>query len=642
VLRSLGGGLWLDGAPYGTYVEERGCLASPMRSRDVTIPLVLWICAAICAHFLFGTGGLVVGKIHDDRSELWQLSREASNLADQSDQTFEVSLGEPSEESTPAPPPPPPPPHAGLPPQGGPPPPPPPKADDPPKAVPTAQKPPEPPKTKPEPQAKKAPEPKKVVVLKKDDEEKKPVVLPEDPLKDRRIAVRQHVTPNQQDNPNAHFIADEANKVDKETVATQTSHDRDDANPTPAGNHPNSEKQPGDSEKTRIADSEEHKGEKNRAPGERGTDFDVVHEPKIPKPEPQPTTATQQPTPQPQRTAGLDRNPAATAQAPGAQTPQPPPGGETPASPDVQTAPGGGWTFNPARPGGAPGTVPAPSAGAASPPLPGGKMWSLPGLGAQTAPGQMNTNIRPNQIATIVGQDNLRKMREADGERRLSQHRGSFAASSFERWRSAIENYVSSVKPGNQTALNTAAVPFATYLNGMHNRIHPIFADSFLSSLDALPQNHPMNDKHLVTRLEIVLTKEGHLKKMGVVKTSGITAFDIAALDSVDRAQPFGPAPNAIVSGDGNVYLHWEFHRDEMYACSTMGARPLILNNGAPKNEDPTQPPAQPNPTSPTRERGAPPASPNDAREGLLRAPARSTVPVTPGPEQPAVAQRGT
>ena len=72
------------------------------------------------------------------------------------------------------------------------------------------------------------------------------------------------------------------------------------------------------------------------------------------------------------------------------------------------------------------------------------------------------------------------------------------------------------------------------------------------------------------------MTREGHLKKMGIVKTSGITAFDIAALDSVDRAQPFGPPPNAIVSPDGNVYLWWEFHRDEVYACSTQGARPLF------------------------------------------------------------------
>jgi TonB family protein len=572
-----------------------------MRSRDVTIPLALWICAAICAHFLFGTGGLVVAVMHDDRSELWRLSREAATLAKNSDQTFEVALGEPSEEPkdpkvTPPPPP---------------------KTEEQPKPVATEQPapkaPPKPPEKKP------APEPKRVVILEKKSEEQKPPPLPEDPLKDRRIAVRQHSKPNQEDNPTAKFIADEANHVEKETVATQTSHDRDDANPTPGGNHPGSQQATGDSERTRIAESDEHRGEKNRAPGERGTDFDVVHEPKLPKPQPAAAMATQQAPPaHPVGAADHGEPRPAEAVQPQPQ-PQPAPGGATPPSPEVEEAPAGSWTFNPARAGGAPGAMPEATAGAQTPKLPGGKLWTLPGLGQQAAAGVMNTNLQPSQIASIVGSDNLRKLREADGERRKSEHRGSWVASNFERWRSAIENYVSSVKQGNQTALNTASVPFASYLNGMHNRIHPIFADSFLESLDALPSNHPMNDRHLVTRLEIVLNKEGRLKKMGIVKTSGITAFDIAALDAVDRAQPFGPAPNAIVSPDGNVYLHWEFHRDEVYACSTMGARPYILNSSAgPHNEEPTQPPSQPGPTSPTRERGSPPAGPNDTREGKI------------------------
>jgi TonB family protein len=566
-----------------------------MRSRDVTIPLVLWICAAICAHFLFGTGGLVVAQMHDDRSSLWTLSREAANLAKQSDQTFEVTIGEPSEEpkekdTTPPPPPPAPKPEEKKELQ----------AEKPQPKPPAAEK-------------KQAQETKRAIVLKKE-EEKKPLVLPEDPLKDRRIAVRQHAKANQEDNPTAKFIADEANKVESETVATQTSHDRDDEKPTPGGNHPGSDQAPGDSEKTRIAESEEHKGEKNRAPGEKGTDFDVVHEPKIPKA----ALAALGPT-QP-RANPAEREQSSQPQSPQPETQaQPSPGGATPPAPDVENAPGGSWSFNPARPGGAPGVTSEPTAGAQGPQLPGGKMWSLPGLGHKAPPGAVNTNLDPAQIASIVGADNLRKLREADGERRKSEHRGSWIASNFERWRSAIENYVSSVKPGNQTALNTAAVPFASYLNGMHNRIHPIFADSFLESLDGLPSNHPLNDQHLVTRLEIVLTKDGHLRKMGIVKTSGITAFDIAALDAVDRAQPFGPAPNAIISPDGNVYLHWEFHRDEVYACSTMGARPFILNGGgAPGNEEPTVP-GQPGPKSPTHERGTPPpAGPNDAREGLL------------------------
>jgi TonB family protein len=154
--------------------------------------------------------------------------------------------------------------------------------------------------------------------------------------------------------------------------------------------------------------------------------------------------------------------------------------------------------------------------------------------------------------------------------------RGS--ASNFDRWRSAIENYVSSEARQPDVAQHGGS-PFASYLNGMHNRIHPIFADGVPRIARQLPPTHPMNDKHLVTRLEIVLTREGHLKKMGVVKTSGITAFDIAALDAVDRAQPFGPAPSAIISADGNVYLHWEFHRDAPTSPNDAreGALPPVL-----------------------------------------------------------------
>jgi hypothetical protein len=66
------------------------------------------------------------------------------------------------------------------------------------------------------------------------------------------------------------------------------------------------------------------------------------------------------------------------------------------------------------------------------------------------------------------------------------------------------------------------------------------------------------------------------------------------------------------------VYLHWEFHRDEVYACSTINARPFLLNVPAQAppvdpNPNPTQPPAPP-----SRERGAPPpANVQDTREGM-------------------------
>jgi hypothetical protein len=45
------------------------------------------------------------------------------------------------------------------------------------------------------------------------------------------------------------------------------------------------------------------------------------------------------------------------------------------------------------------------------------------------------------------------------------------------------EGYQPFVQLGNTTALNTARVPFALYLNAIHTRLHPTFADEFLKML---------------------------------------------------------------------------------------------------------------------------------------------------------------
>jgi TonB family protein len=570
--------------------------------RDAKTPLILWICAAICVHFVFGGGADEVGITHDDRVYLHRMASDARDRVAREEQTFDLALVDDTQKD---------------------------KAQE-------APAPPPPPTPKPEPPKKQPPPPKLAKNEKKPDakkEEKKTLVVENDKSKqlpqpppnvDRRIAVRQHVQADQQDNPNAHFIADDANHVDQETAAQLTSHDRDDPNPTPGGNHQGPQGETGDSDRTKIADSEEHRGDKTRAPGERGRELE---EQKDPMPQAPAAVAVQGPkTPATPASGGDGR----TAQAPTPSTqPQIAPGAAAEQAPEVTSAAEGNWSFNPVRSNAGTGKAQEQGAGSATrkpdSASPMNVAWL--GLGGHPGPGQVNLNLTQTSVVAVVGSDQLRKEREADGERRRSEHRGSWVASNFERWRSAIENYVSSVKPGNQTALNSARVPFASYLNAMHNRIHPIYAESFLESLDNLPASHPMNDPHLVTSLEIVLTKDGHVQKMGIVRTSGITAFDIAALDAVQRASPYGPAPSAIVSPDGNVYLHWEFHRDEVYACSTMNAKPFLLNVPSKGTDpEPAVPPGSAPP--PVQERGVP-ANSNESREGMLSPPVPASVPAT-------------
>jgi TonB family protein len=122
----------------------------------------------------------------------------------------------------------------------------------------------------------------------------------------------------------------------------------------------------------------------------------------------------------------------------------------------------------------------------------------------------------------------------------------------------------------------SASPVFASYLRTMHDRIHPIFADQFLAQLATLRTDHLLNDPRLVVILEIRLARSGAIDRLGIIRTSGVTAFDIATLDSVVRAGPFAKPPSEARSFDGKVYVQWEFHRDGQDGCAVANARPFV------------------------------------------------------------------
>jgi TonB family protein len=187
----------------------------------------------------------------------------------------------------------------------------------------------------------------------------------------------------------------------------------------------------------------------------------------------------------------------------------------------------------------------------------------------------VNLNLSWSQYQDTFGDDELKRERESYLQQRRSKTRGG----SNKRWqefRAAIENFVSDVKPGNQTALNAAASPFAEYLSAVHRRIHREFAYRFLESLPLV--SGPFSDMSLNATLEIVFNRDGTVHKIGFVKSSGFLAFDYGAFEAVMRAQPYPEPPPQILSGDGRVYVHWGFYRNHRQ-CGTFNASPYILPN---------------------------------------------------------------
>ena len=584
-------------------------------SREANIPLALWISAAIVAHFIGGKGAAEVATIVHDRNDLRGVIQAVRQGLRPADTTFEILTDDVG-----------PTPQAVAAPTEDP--------DDPSKGENDEPAPPDPnaspadtvkpklaPKTAAAPPAKVQPDPSlQPEKPKPNDLPKKPEPVakieplpipivpaappPPPPEANKRLMVRQHVKKDQEDNPTAARGGDDANHTEEEMVSRTRSYDQDDPNPTP-GSHAGSKGDIGDSDHDKHAHSEDKPGDPTHSPGEaRKSSSSPEHTNPTP-----PTPAKGADTGEPSM-PGTKGGGQRITQAPAPPAPPPPtpsPGGAGPSSPEVTEAPKGTYTLDPANPG---GDGKSRVAGRRRTPTyqPPVRVGSV-GLGAPGVTGGPNINLTMAGVEATVGHEQLKAERAADGASRRSAHRGTWETNKFERWRAAIENYEPSVKLGNQTSLNAARVPFATYINSIHNRLHPIFAEEFLASLDSLPAAHSLNQQ-LVTHIEIVLNQQdGRVVRLGVTKASGVTAFDIVALNSISRAQPFERAPDGIASPDGNVYLHWEFHRDPYDACTTRNARPYILKD-PPAIPQKAKPPKKGPSRAPADERNAPAAGP--------------------------------
>ncbi len=560
-----------------------------MRRESAHIPLFLWIATALVVHAVGGGGATTaanrLAETLDIESFATAVRRQASYAGPpvevslvNDEQELEELLAEPEPEApTPQPKP------AS-------------KQDDP--ALTAKNEPKKKPEQAPEPKKKPEEKPeKKLDAVAQEQAKIQPPVVDR-----RRVAVDQDVADkNQEDNETAEFAAEHANRVKEQTRARISSSDGSTSQAQMGG--PSSAAGPdvGNAVEDKFGQQQASAGRKDAAPGEMSPE--------------QAARSVARAQAGQDATAGMPQsapgqNAAPTSNGQKAQQAQAALDAKS-ASPETMTAEGGSYAV--ARAQREQAAAQAQKAQRALARMLSEKPPAMFGLGSPSrTPGGVNLNLSVQGATGVLGADRLAAVRKKDGERRLAQHRGSWQSLGLERWRPALENYVANVKPGNQTALNTAREPFARYLNQIHQRLHELFADLFLGHLDQLPKEHPLNNQDMSTHLEIALNKEdGRVVRMGITKSSGVTAFDVGALDSVERAAPYGPPPSAILSSDGNVYLHWEFHRRPELACSTYFARPFIIDLG----QTPTTPGVEP-PKKPSYEQEGP--APSDKKSGAL------------------------
>jgi TonB family protein len=203
----------------------------------------------------------------------------------------------------------------------------------------------------------------------------------------------------------------------------------------------------------------------------------------------------------------------------------------------------------------------------------------------EPAPEQAEPAIPPEQVELEMDwavfertfAENAKQEREAYQQESQQKRRGGLKFGSFTgKVKRALHNHKSWVASGEQEPLGKRQRVFRSYIAVIHDRIHSLFADSFLGSLTTLDPSDPLNNFDLMAKLEFEILSTGHVKDLHVIRSSGNTVFDAAAVDSVYRSAPFHAPPREILSWNQRVYMRWGFYRNSR-KCGVFNAEPYIL-----------------------------------------------------------------
>lgn len=119
------------------------------------------------------------------------------------------------------------------------------------------------------------------------------------------------------------------------------------------------------------------------------------------------------------------------------------------------------------------------------------------------------------------------------------------------------------IREGAETVLNTDKVLYASFIN----RITEAVYDPWVSNLETAIRETKFRDKKLetnlyVTKLLITMDKEGEIKGIKLMKSSGNDEIDDAPKRAFWALEGFRNPPEQLLSEDGYIRLPYEFHLD--------------------------------------------------------------------------------
>lgn len=125
----------------------------------------------------------------------------------------------------------------------------------------------------------------------------------------------------------------------------------------------------------------------------------------------------------------------------------------------------------------------------------------------------------------------------------------------------STSDYLTEVKPGAQTLLNTREFAFFSFYQRVRHQLEQYWEPGLRKRLRKMfdrGRRLAAEQEHS-TRILVVLNEGGTITRIQVEGTSGFLDLDQAAVDAFNKAGPFPNPPKAMVDRDGTVKVEWEF-----------------------------------------------------------------------------------
>lgn len=126
---------------------------------------------------------------------------------------------------------------------------------------------------------------------------------------------------------------------------------------------------------------------------------------------------------------------------------------------------------------------------------------------------------------------------------------------------SRTNDYLKNTPPSLETVLNTREFVYYTYYQRIRTQIRQYWEPSIREKVRKIfAQGRSLASEHdHVTRVVIILDKDGGLLRVKIVGESGLKDLDDAAVEAFRAAEPFPNPPKGIVEQDGTIKINWDF-----------------------------------------------------------------------------------